>query len=165
MNARIVSMLVGLVAGVLIGAVVAGTVGAPISGTAVPSHGLATATGCASPDDPRAWVGQVPDSDYRAVYLMNYSFTHDRPDIEVLGNLTEPEPNRWLLAVTATPVDSDKDVPADCQPRTRLDASVAIPTDAESLRITVDGESVVTVETTANAARFHYLNASEKGTA
>lgn len=157
-------MLVGLVVGVLIGAVVAGTVGAPMSGTTVPSHGLATATGCESPDDPRAWVGQVPDGDYRAVYLMNYSFTHDEPGLEVLGDLTEPEPNHWVLAVTATPVDSDKHVPADCQPRTRLDASVAIPTDAESLQITLDGESVVTIETTENAPRFRYLNASERRT-
>lgn len=60
--------------------------------------------------------------------------------------------------MTATPVGSDKDVPADCQPRTRLDASVALPTGAESLVITVDGEPVVTVEKTATSPRFSYLD-------
>jgi hypothetical protein len=119
---------------------------------------MTTATGCADAEDPRAWVGHVPDADYRAVYLTNYTFVHDEPDIEVRAELTESDPGEWVLAVTTTPGDGDKEIPEDCQPRTRLDASVALPTDAESLRITLDGEPIAEVETTANSTRFRYLD-------
>lgn len=142
----------------VLGIVLMQVVTPPLTGTSVPSHGLTTATGCADADDPRAWVGQVPDANYRAVYLTNYTFLHDEPDVEVRADLTESEPSAWVLAVTTTPEDGDRDVPEDCQPQTRLDASVALPTDADSLRITLDGESIVEAETTANSPRFHYLN-------
>ena len=157
MASRIQSLLLGLVLGLAFGVMLMQVVTPPLTGTSVPSHGLTTATGCTEADDPRAWIGQVPNADYRGVYLMNYSFVHDSPDIEIRAELTESEPDVWALAVTTTPEDSDKEIPADCQPRTRLDASVALPTSAESLQITLDGEPVVTVETTANAPRFRYL--------
>jgi hypothetical protein len=158
MDSRIPSLLSGLVLGLVLGVMLMQVVTPPLTGTSVPSHGLTTATGCAEADEPRAWVGQVPNADYRGVYLMNYSFVHDNPDLEVRAELTESEPNAWILAVTTTPEDSDKEIPDDCQPRTRLDASVALPTSAESLRIVLDGEAVVTVDTTASSPRFHYLD-------
>lgn len=158
MRSDILPLLVGLVVGLLLGLLLMQAMTSPLIGTSVPSHGLTTATGCADADDPRAWVGQVPDADYRAVYLTNYTFLHDEPDVEVRADLTESEPGAWVLAVTTTPEDSGRDVPEDCQPRTRLDASVALPTDADSLRITLDGEPIVDVQTTANSPRFHYLD-------
>jgi hypothetical protein len=158
MDSRIRYLLSGLVIGLVVGVVLMQVVTPPLTGTSVPSHGLTTATGCEQADDPRAWVGQVPDVEYRGVYLMNYSFVHEEPDIEVRAELSQSESDAWVLAVRTTPEDSDREVPDDCQPRTRLDASVALPTSAESLRITLDGEPVVTVETTANAPRFYYLD-------
>lgn len=158
MRSPVPSFVAGLVLGVVLAVLLFQVGTPPLSGTSVPSHGLTTGTGCADAEDPRAWVGHVPDADYRAVYLTNYSFVHDEPDIEVRAELTEPEPSEWVLAVTTTSSDGDKEIPEDCQPRTRLDASVALPTDAESLRITLDGDPVVEVETTANAPRFRYLD-------
>lgn len=158
MDSRTLPLFSGLVIGLVLGIMLMQVASPPLTGTSVPSYGLTTATGCAEPDDPRAWVGQVPDADYRAVYLMNYSFIHDEAAVELRAELTEPEPDAWVLAVTTTPTDTDKAVPEDCQPRTSLDASVALPTSAESLQITLDSEPVVTVETTANAPRFRYLD-------
>lgn len=158
MRSGILPLFSGLVLGLLLGVVLMQVVTPPLTGTSVPSHGLTTATGCAEADEPRAWIGQVPDADHRAVYLTNYTFVHDDPDVELRAELTEVEPDAWVLAATTTPGDGDKDVPEDCQPRTRLDASVALPTDAESLRITIDGEPIVDVETTANSPRFGYLD-------
>ncbi|WP_336136408.1 hypothetical protein [Natronomonas amylolytica] len=158
MRYRLLPFISGLVLGVVVGALLMQAMTPPLSGTSVPSHGLTTATGCADAEEPRAWVGHVPDADYRAVYLTNYTFVHDEPDIEIRAELTESDPGAWVLAVTTTPADGDKEIPEDCQPRTRLDASVALPTDAESLRITLDGEPVTEVETTANTTRFRYLD-------
>lgn len=158
MDTRVWTALGALVAGILIGAVVMQFAMPPVTGTSVPSHGFSTATGCADADDPRGWVGLVPESDHRSVYLMNYSHLHDAPDIELRSNLTEREPDVWRLELTTSPVDSGKDVPEDCQPRTMIDASVALPTTAQSLTITLDGEQITVVETTAASPRFSYLD-------
>lgn len=158
MRYRVLSFVSGLVLGVVLAVLLFQVGTPPLSGTSVPSHGMTTATGCADTDDPRAWVGQVPNADYRAVYLTNYTFVHDEADVDVRAELNESAPGEWVLALTTTPADSDKDVPEDCQPRTRLDTSVALPTDAESLRITLDGDPVAEVETTANSPRFRYLD-------
>lgn len=158
MASRIWSNLAALVAGVLVGVVLMQVAAAPLTGTSVPSHGLGTATGCAQPDDPSAWTGMVPESEHRAVYLMNYSHVHDSPDVEHRGELTEPEPGDWLLELTTEPGDGEKNVPEDCQPRTLIHASVALPTDARSLTVTLDGEQVAVVETTASSPRFSYLD-------
>lgn len=158
MKYRVLSISVGVVIGVVLGVVLMQVMTPPFTGTTVPSHGLSTVTGCEEANQPRPWVGQVSQTDYQAVYLMNYSFIHDDPDVEVRAQLTESEPGAWILAVSTTPIDSDKDVPGDCQPRTRLDASVALPLDAESMQVLLDGEPVVSIRTTANSPRFHYLD-------
>lgn len=158
MASRLWTILLSLLAGILVGAVLMQAVGPPISGTSVPSHGISTATGCADADEPQAWVGQVPNADYRAVYLENYTFVHDDPDIELRGELVESSPGAWELRLQTTPGNTDKDVPADCQPRTIVDAAVALPKSAESLTITLDGETITVVETTGSSPRFGYRN-------
>lgn len=158
MDVRTRSLLSGLVIGVLVGAILMQFVTPPISGTSVPSHGLTTATGCAEPSDPRASIGHVPNSDYRAVYLMNYSFVHENPDIEVRAELTDSASNAWIFAITTSTAGDGRDLPEDCQPRTILDASIALPTTAETLTITLDGDRIVIVETRANEPRFRYLD-------
>lgn len=157
MESRILTILPAVIAGVLIGAVVMQVMTPPISGTSVPSHGLSTATGCADADDPRGWIGVVPNADHRAVYLMNYSYVHDAPDVEILGELTESGPNAWALAITVTPVTSEKEVPEACQPRSVIDAAIALPTDADSLTVTIDGAPVAVIDTGTGAPRFSYL--------
>jgi hypothetical protein len=149
---------VGLVAGLLVGALAVGTLATPVTGTATPSHSLTTATGCASPDEPRPWIGSVPDPDHRSVYLANYSYAHAAADVDVRANLSERAPGAWVLAVTTSPGDAAKTPPDDCQPRTTVDAAVALPTDAESLAITVDGERIAAVRTATTAPRFRYLD-------
>lgn len=158
MESRLWTVLPAVIAGVLIGAVLMQFLAPPMSGTSVPSHGMATATGCLGADDPRGWVGVVPDGDYRAVYLMNYSYTHDATDVEIRAELTESAANAWVFAVTVTPGTERKEVPDDCQPRSTIDASIALPAAAESLTITVDGEPVADVDTTGNAPRFSYID-------
>lgn len=158
METRIWPVLSALLAGVLIGAVVMLFVTPPVSGTSVPSHGLATATGCLDADDPRGWIGVVPDADYRAVYLTNYSHVHTAPDVEIRGTLTESTTNAWVFAITVTPEDSEKATPETCQPRSMIDAAIALPTAAESLTITLDGEPIAVVDTTANSPRFSYID-------
>lgn len=158
MNSRLWTVLPAVVAGVLIGAVLMQFLTPPMSGTSVPSHGMATATGCVDADDPRGWIGVVPDADYRSVYLMNYSYAHNATDVEISGELTESASNAWEFAITVTPGADEKEVPEACQPRSMIDASVALPTAAESLTITIDGEPIAVVETTGNSPRFSYLD-------
>lgn len=129
----------------------------PMSGTSVPSHGLSTATGCVDADDPRGWVGVVPDPDHRSVYLMNFSHVHNATDVEIRGELTESRPNSWQFAITVTPVTSEKEVPEECQPRSVIDAAIALPTDAESLTITIDGEPIADIDTATRSPRFSYV--------
>ena len=157
MESRIWTILPALVAGVVIGAVVMQILAPPITGTSVPSHGVVTATGCVDADDPRGWIGTVPEDDHQAVYLMNYSHVHEESDVELRTNLTEAEPNAWKLSLTVEPGDGGKDVPEDCQPRTMIDASVAVPTTAASLTITIDGETIAVVDTSARSPRFYYV--------
>ena len=158
MESRIWTILPALVAGIVIGAVVMQILAPPITGTSVPSHRVATATGCLDADDPRGWIGVVREDDHQAVYLMNYSHVHDESDLEIRTNLTETEPNAWQLSLTVEPGDEGKDVPEDCQPRTTIDASVAVPTTAESLTITIDGETIAVVDTSARSPRFYDLD-------
>lgn len=129
----------------------------PISGTTVPSHGVNTATGCFDDNDSRAWIGIVPNGDHRTVYLMNYSHVHDAGDIDLESSLTELASDRWELVLTTMPGDDAKEVPEGCQPRTTIDASVALPTTAQSLTVKLDGDVVITVQTTAVSPRFAYL--------
>lgn len=157
MASRLWTVLPSVFAGVLIGAVLMQALAPPVSGTSVPSHSFSTATGCADADDPHGWVGQVPEGDHRSVYLMNYTFTHDAPDIELQSELAEDAPGAWTLALTTTAGDSGKEVPDDCQPRTVLDVAVALPTAAESLTVTLDGDHVTVVDTTASSPHFAFL--------
>ena len=149
-------LLLGLLLGALLGVLLAGVFATPITGTSVPSHGFSTATGCAG-DEPPAWVGTTPEADHQSVYLGNYSFTHDSPGVDVRSSLTEGGDGAWTLALATTPAETDRDVPDDCRPRTTVDASVALPTDADSLTITLDGERIAVVETATNEPRFRYL--------
>lgn len=158
METRRWAVLSAFLAGVLIGGVVMLFVTPPVSGTSVPSHGMATATGCLDDDDPRGWIGVIPDADYRAVYLTNYTHVHTAPDVEIRGTLTESSTNAWVFAITVTPEDGEKSVPGTCQPRSMIDAAIAIPTTAESLTITVEGETIAVVDTTANSPRFPYID-------
>lgn len=158
MESRFWTIFPSVIAGVIIGAVLMQFVAPPVSGTSVPSHGLTTATGCEAVDDQRGWIGVVPNDDHRAVYLMNYSYAHDPPDVEIRGELGEPSPNVWHFAVTVTPVDGEKVVPDTCEPRSVISAAIALPTDAESLRITIDGELVTVVDTRAHSPRFSSLD-------
>lgn len=157
MTTRLVSALPWLLVGLIVGAVLMQFAMPPISGTSVPSHSLATATGCADDGDPRAWLGYVPHNDYRAVYLTNYSFVHDDPDITVRAELNEAAEGDWTLAIMTSPDDSEKQVPDDCRPRTVLDASIAIPTSAERVTVTLDGEQVASMRTVGSSPRFRYL--------
>ncbi|WP_458207867.1 hypothetical protein [Haladaptatus sp. NG-SE-30] len=158
MDSRTWSLVSGIIIGLVLGVVVMQFVTPPLSGTSVPSHGLSTATGCVDEDDPRAWIGQVPNGDHRSVYLMNYSFVHDEPDIEVRADLNESAPGEWVLAVTTSPGNSEKQPSDDCQPRTTMDASVALPTSAETLTVTIDGKQVAIIETQAHSPRFRHLD-------
>lgn len=158
METRIWTILPALIAGVLIGAVLMQFVTPPVSGTSVPSHGLTTATGCVDADDPQAWLGMVPNADHRAVYLMNYSYVHDEADVEIIGKLTESETNEWKLAISGTPVTTEKALPGDCQPRSVINAAIALPMDVESLVITLDGETVTVVDTATTSPQFSYLD-------
>ncbi|MFB6164324.1 MAG: hypothetical protein ABEJ31_04120 [Haloarculaceae archaeon] len=159
MASRLWSIVPALLAGVLIGAVGTYVAMPPVTGTTVPSHGTSTATGCERPDDPPAWTGYVPEGgEYKAVYLSNYSYAHDAAAVRLRSNLTETRAGHWRLALTTTPSDSGKDVTEQCQPRTLIDASVAIPTSAESLTITLDGDRIANVSTTAHSPRFAALD-------
>lgn len=158
METRLWTVVPAVLAGVLIGVVLMQFLTPPVSGTSVPSHGLATSTGCLDADDPRGWTGVVPDADYRAVYLTNYSHVHNATDVEIRGELIESETDAWVFAITVTPVASEKEVPDDCQPRSMIDASIAVPTTTESLTITIDGETITVVDTTVNSPRFSYLD-------
>ncbi|MFB6093080.1 MAG: hypothetical protein ABEK02_08730 [Haloquadratum sp.] len=151
------TVLAALLLGVLVGGAAVQVATPPDTGTSVPSHGLSTATGCADADDPRGWVGTVPTPDHRAVYLMNYSYRHRDATVDLRSDLTQPEPGRWVLAIRTEPDPSDKTLPAECRPRTTIDASVALPTTAASLGITIDGETVAVIDTTAPEPRFFYL--------
>lgn len=158
MDSRIWTVLSAVIAGVLLGAVMMQLATPPVSGTSVPSHGLTAATGCEAADDPRAWIGVVPNADHRAVYLMNYTALHDAADVEIRGELTEPTANAWRFAITVTPVTSEKTVPDTCQPRSVIDAAIALPAGAESLTITIDGEPIAVVDTASSSPRFRYLD-------
>lgn len=106
---------------------------------------------------PRGWVVVVPESDHRAVYLSNYGYVHDAPDVEILGELTESRPNAWEFAIAVTPRTSEKEGPEECQPRSRINAAIALPTDAESPTITIDGDLIAVVDTTSSTPRVSYL--------
>lgn len=158
METRLWTVLSTLLAGVLIGAVVMLFVTPPVSGTSVPSHSMATATGCLDADHPRGWIGMVPDADNRAVYLTNYSHVHTAPDVEIRGSLSESTTNAWVFAITVMPESSERATPETCQPRSMIDVAIALPTSAESLTISVEGETVAVVQTTANSPRFFYTD-------
>lgn len=158
MESRLWTILPALIAGILIGAVVMQVVTPPVSGTSVPSHGMSTATGCVDPDDPQGWIGVVPNADHRAVYLTNYSYVHEAPDVEIVGELTESTTNAWTFAISVTPVTSEKEVPNTCQPRSMIDAAIALPTSAESLTVTIEGEPIAVVDTAAQSPRFSYVD-------
>ena len=99
----------------------------------------------------------MPTAEYRGVYLQNYTYRHDAADVEIRGELTEAGSNAWTFAIAVTPGDDGKGAADDCQPRSTIAASIALPTAAESLRITLDGEVVAVIDLPANAPRFRYL--------
>lgn len=162
MDSRIAVLLAGLVVGAIIGGVGVQVTQPPQSGVSVPSMGTTAATGCLTGDEPRAWVGQTSANagEYRAVYLQNYSFTHDTPNLAVRGNLTEASDGRWVLALTTDPDTPTKEAPEDCTPRTTVSASAALPPEFETLRVTLDGDEVATVRNSGNQPAFRYLNDS-----
>ncbi len=157
MESRISTVLPALIAGILIGALLMQFVAPPISGTSVPSHTLSTATGCQDAADPRGWVAVVPDSDHRSVYLSNYSYVHAAPNVQIRGELTESGPTTWDFAISVTPETSEKEVPEECQPRSVINAAIALPTEAESLTISIEGETIVAVDTTSSWPRVSNL--------
>lgn len=160
MNSRIAILIAGLVVGALAGGLAVAAIQSPDSGVSVPSMGTTAATGCLSGDEPRAWVGQTSAGagEYRAVYLQNYSFTHDTPNLAVRGNLTDEGDGRWELALTTEPDTPTKEAPEDCQPRTTVSASAALPPEFETLTVTLDGDEVATVRNSGNQPAFRYLN-------
>lgn len=160
MDSRIAALLAGLVVGALVGGLGVATVQPAASGVSVPSMTTTAATGCLG-DEPPAWVGQTAADagDYRIVHLQNYSFSHDTPDAGIRGDVTEASDGRWELALT-TEGGATKAPDDDCQPRTTVSASVALPSDFETLRVTVDGEEVAVIEHSGNGPAFHYLNES-----
>ena len=157
MASRIGTILPAVIAGLLIGAVAMQVVTPPVSGTSVPSHGLTTSTGCADGVDPRAWIGVVPNSDHLAVYLTNYSATHEEADVDIRGELAHTGTSEWVLDIAIAPNTSVR-AGSDCQPRSIIDAAIAVPPDAESLVIIVDGEPIAVVDTQIDAPRFAYLD-------
>lgn len=101
----------------------------------------------------------MPNADHRAVYLMNYSYVHDAPDVDIVGELTESGTNTWEFAITVTSVTSEKEVPDECQPHSVIDVAIALPTSAESLTVTIDGDPIAVIKTETSYPRFHYLPA------
>jgi hypothetical protein len=162
MDSRIPVLLAGLVVGALVGGFAVGQVQPASSGVSVPSMTTTAATGCLGGDEPRAWVGQTSGGadEYRAVYLQNYSFSHETPDAGVRGDLTEAGDGRWELALRLDPETPTKPPAEDCQPRTTVSASVALPSQFETLRVTVDGDEVTAIENSGNRPAFRYLNES-----
>jgi hypothetical protein len=162
MDSRIAVLLAGLVVGALAGGVAASMTQPASSGVSVPSMGTTAATGCLSGDEPRAWVGQTSANagEYRAVLFQNYSFTHENPNLGVRGNLTDAGDGRWELALTTESETPTKAPDEDCQPRTTVSASVALPADFGTLTVTLDGEEVATVRNSGNRPAFRYLNES-----
>lgn len=157
MESRIWSILPALIAGVVIGAVLMQFMTPPVTGTSVPSHAFAAATGCVQTDDRQGWVGVIPGGDYTAVYLTNYTLAHDEPALDLESALTETAPNQWELTLTTSPADDGKGVPEGCQPRSVIDTSVAIPVTAESLTVTLDGDRLTNIDTTDHSPRFSYI--------
>ncbi|WP_254821150.1 hypothetical protein [Haloglomus halophilum] len=164
MDSRIAVLLAGLVVGAVAGGLAVAATQSPQSGVSVPSMGTTAATGCLSGDEPRAWVGQtsVDAGEYRAVYLQNYSFTHDTPNLAVRGDLTEASDGRWELALTTEAETPTKEVPDDCQPRTTVSASAALPPEFETLTVTLDGDEIVVIEHSGKQPAFRYLNESSR---
>ncbi|WP_276260182.1 hypothetical protein [Haloglomus litoreum] len=162
MDSRIAVLLVGLVVGALAGGLAVGLVQPTQSGVSVPSMTTTAATGCLAGDEPRAWVGQAGGGagEYRAVYLENYSFSHDDPNLAVRGDITEAGDGRWELALTTESETPTKAPAEDCQPRTTVSASVALPSEFETLRVTLDGEVIAVIEHSGNSPAFRYLNES-----
>lgn len=148
----------GLIVGLVVGAVGGQAFAGPQSGVAVPSATSWSATGCAG-EEPPPWVGQVDVVDFSVIEFQNYSFTHEEPGVDVRMSLDERSDGEWMLAFATEPdPDADqKEVPAGCQPRTRIGTSVALPTTFETLTVTVDGEVVAVVEH-ADRPQFDHLD-------
>lgn len=158
MESRLWTVLPALIAGMVIGALAIQFMAPPVTGTSVPSHGVTTATGCVKADDPQGWIGVVPQGDHSAVYLSNYTVEHGASALDFDSSLTETAPDTWELVLTTSPAEDGKEVPEGCQPRTVIDSAVAIPATAESLTITLDGERITVVDTTAKSPRFSDLD-------
>lgn len=157
MDSRLAFLAVGLVVGGLLGGAFVQVSQPPRTGVSVPSMTTSASTGCATGAEPRAWVGMTGTLDHRIVEFQNLSFTHDDPTLGVRGNLTEPSPGEFVLAlrtVSETPTKAPSD---DCQPRTTVSASVALPTDFRTLDVRLGDEHITTVEN-ADRPRFYYVN-------
>jgi hypothetical protein len=150
MDTRAVVLVgLGLVVGLVVGGVVGQASVGPTGGVSVPSTTAWSTTGCAD-EEPDAWVGQVDVVEFSVVEFQNYSFTHEERFVDVRSTLEERTDGAWVLAFRTEP-DPDageSEVPADCQPRTRLGASVALPGTFETLTVTLDGETLAVVEHT-----------------
>ena len=136
--------VLGLLLGLLVGGATGVTLLAPAERTTSPSFSTASVTGCVPDAASAAWIGQVPTDEGQLV-AFNATVLHDTPDLDLRANLSEPSPGRFQFALVPTRGDSERkgDPPADCQPRTTLDATISLPADYEMLTIVL-GESVVT---------------------
>ena len=149
------TFLLGLLVGVLVGGLLVAGAGAwlvPAEQTASPAASMTTATGCVADPAEGGWIGQVTTGD-DAVVVFNYTLVHDDAEIEVSGDLQNPAEGRHVFAITTAPVaDSQKGTPpADCQPRTTIQAAVTLPSEFGALEIVIDGDVVATVESTPDA--------------
>ena len=149
------TFLLGLLVGVLVGGLLVAGAGAwlvPVERTASPAASMTTATGCTPDPTEGGWVGKVTTGD-DAVVVFNYTLVHDDAEIEVSGDLQNPAEGRHVFAITTAPVtDGQKGTPpADCHPRTTIQAAVTLPPEFDALEITIDGDLVATVESAPDA--------------
>lgn len=135
----------GAVLGLLVGAAV-GFALVPTERVASPSSATSAGTGCVPDPATGGWVGQVPAGETWTVAL-NLTFTHDVADVDVRGNLTQSAPGAYRFAVLVTAGTGPKgEPPADCRPRTVLDATISLPGDYRTLAILLGDTVVARVE-------------------
>lgn len=164
---RFHAFLLGALVGVLVGGlVVAAAAGwlLPAERTTSPTASMTTATGCHEDPTEGGWIGNVPVED-RAVVVFNYTLLHDVVDLDVRGDLRNPADGEYVYAISTAPAtDSRKGEPSsDCQPRTRIEASVGLPREFDAFSVTIDGRTVATVEGGSGPA-FRPLNGSTRST-
>lgn len=148
-EARIYTFAQGVLVGVLVGALLTLAVGPGLSGggagVSVPSQSTTVGNGCGDdlpPDRGWATVVGTPNADVVAV---NLTVPHDAPNRTVRPELRSTGDGVFVYALTPVETSKDPDAPAGCRAYSTVDASLALPRDYETLRVTYDGERVATV--------------------